>query len=133
MQGNTKTVKRHEVMRGKIREIYYDSNQIYGATKIYAILKDQGEAATVAFVRELMLEMGLQSIRIGSKKRHYDYDETRKCQNIVNRNFRTEHPSQIRVSDVAYYRFKEKQYFICIIMDLYARRVIAGRSGYSFL
>lgn len=76
--------------------IYYDSNQIYGATKIYAILKDQGEAATVVFVRELMLEMGLQSIRIGSKKRHYDYDETRKCQNIVNRNFRTEHEYSAR-------------------------------------
>lgn len=94
-----------------------------------AILKDQGERVTVEFVRELMREMDLQSIRIGSKKRHYD--ETRKCQNIVKRNFTAEHPNQIWVSDVTYYRFDEMQYFICVIMDLYARRVIAYKVGYS--
>ena len=129
LKGNTQAAKRREVMKKKIQDIYYDSNQIYGAAKIHAILKDQGEAVTVAFVRELMKEMDLQSIRIGAKKRHYD--ETRKCQNIVKRNFYAERPNQIWVSDVTYYRFKEKQYFICVIMDLYARRVIAHKVGYS--
>lgn len=129
LKGNTQAARRREVMKKKIKDIYYDSNQIYGAAKIHAILKDQGEAVTVAFVRELMREMDLQSIRIGAKKRHYD--ETRKCQNIVKRNFYAERPNQIWVSDVTYYRFKEKQYFICVIMDLYARRVIAHKVGYS--
>lgn len=73
--------------------------------------------------------MNLQSIRIGAKKRHYD--KTRKCQNIVKRNFYAERPNQIWVSDVTYYRLKEKQYFICVVMDLYARRVIAYKIGYS--
>ena len=129
LKGNTQAAKRREVMKAKIRDTYYDSNQIYGAAKIHAILKDQGERVTVEFVRELMREMDLQSIRIGSKKRHYD--ETRKCQNIVKRNFTAEHPNQIWVSDVTYYRFDEMQYFICVIMDLYARRVIAYKIGYS--
>lgn len=129
LKGNTQAAKRREMMKKKIQDIYYDSNQIYGAAKIHAILKDQGEAVTVAFVQELMREMDLQSIRIGAKKRHYD--ETRKCQNIVKRNFYAERPNQIWVSDVTYYRFKEKQYFICVIMDLYARRVIAYKVGYS--
>ena len=70
LKGNTQAAKRREVMKAKIRDIYYDSNQIYGAAKIHAILKDQGERVTVEFVRELMREMDLQSIRIGSKKRH---------------------------------------------------------------
>ena len=104
LKGNTQAAKRREVMKKKIQDIYYDCNQIYGAAKIHAILKDQGEAVTVAFVRELMKEMDLQSIRIGAKKRHYD--ETRKCQNIVKRNFYAERPNQIWVSDVTYYRFK---------------------------
>lgn len=129
LKGNTQAAKRREVMKKEIQDIYYDSNQIYGAAKIHAILKDRGEAVTVAFVRELMREMDSQSIRIGAKKRHYD--ETRKCQNIVKRNFYAERPNQIWVSDVTYYRFKEKQYFICVIMDLYARRVIAHKVGYS--
>lgn len=125
LKGNTQAAKRREVMKAKIRDIYYDSNQIYGAAK----MKDQGEAVTVEYVRELMREMGLQSIRIGSKKRHYD--EIRKCQNIVKRQFNAEYPNQIWVSDVTYYRFNETQYFICVIMDLYARRVIAYKVGYS--
>lgn len=129
LKGNTQAAKRRKAMKARIRDIYYDSNQIYGAAKIHAILKDQGEAVTVAYVRELMREMDLQSIRIGSKKRHYD--ETRKCQNIVKRNFNVEYPNQIWVSDVTYYRFDEMQYFICVIMDLYARRVIAYKVGYS--
>ncbi len=102
LRGNTQAAKRREIMKAKIRDIYYDGNQIYGAAKIHAILKDQGEAVTVEYVRELMREMDLQSIRIGSKKRHYD--ETRKCQNIVKRNFITECPNQIWVSDVTYYK-----------------------------
>lgn len=76
-----------------------------------------------------MWEMSLQSIRIGSKKQ--DHDETRKCQNIVKRNFQAEHPNQIWVSDVTYFRFNEMQYIICVIMDLYARRVIVHKVGYS--
>lgn len=70
------------MMSVKNRGIYYDSNQIYGAAKIHAILKDQGEKVTV---EKLMREMDLQSIRIGAKKRHFD--EKRKCQNIVKCNF----------------------------------------------
>ena len=73
--------------------------------------------------------MGLESIRSGAKKQFED--ETRKCQNLVKRQFKTDRPDQIWVSDVTYYRFKDKQYFICAIIDLYARKVIAYKIGYS--
>lgn len=104
--------------------------EFYIAHQMYLVFNDVTSfGLPLAFVRELMREMDLQSIRIGSKKRHYD--ETRKCQNIVKRNFYAERPNQIWVSDVTYYRFKEKQYFICVILDLYARRVIGYKVGYS--
>lgn len=126
-KGNTVAARRREEMRQKILEIFYDSNQIFGAPKIAAVLKDRGEVVSRAFVAELMKEMGLNSIRSGAKKQYYD--ESRKCRNHVQRKFSTDRPNQIWVSDVTYYRFKEKQYFICAIIDLFSRRVVAYKVG----
>ena len=128
-KGNTVAARRREEMRHKILEIFYDSNQIFGAPKITAVLKDRGEVVSRAFVAELMKEMGLTSIRSGAKKQYYD--ESRKCRNHVQRKFSTDRPNQIWVSDVTYYRFKEKQYFICAIIDLFSRRVVAYKVGYG--
>ena len=128
-KGNTVAARRREEMRERILRIYYDSNQIFGAPKIAAILKESGIPVTKGFVSELMQEMGLCSIRSGAKKQYTD--ESRKCKNLVKRQFKTDRPNQIWVSDVTYFRFKEKQYFICAIIDLYARRVIAHKVGFS--
>lgn len=128
-RGNTVAARRREEMRHKIMAIFYDSNQVFGAPKITAILKDQGEVVSRGFVSELMREMGLVSIRSGAKKQFED--ESRKCKNLVKRKFKTDRPNQIWVSDVTYYRFKEKQYFICVIIDLYSRKVVGYKVGFS--
>lgn len=128
-RGNTVAARRREEMRHKIMAIFYDSNQVFGAPKITAILKDQGEVVSRGFVSELMKEMGLVSIRSGAKKQFED--ESRKCKNLVKRKFKTDQPNQIWVSDVTYYRFKEKQYFICVIIDLYSRKVVGYKVGFS--
>lgn len=126
-KGNTAAARRREEMRQKITAIFYDTNQVFGAPKITAILKAQGEVVSRGYVSELMKEMGLVSIRSGSKKQFED--ESRKCRNFVKRKFKTDNPNQIWVSDVTYYRFKEKPYFICAIIDLYSRKVVAHRVG----
>ena len=42
-KGNTVAARRREEMRERILRIYYDSNQIFGAPKLAAILKDLSE------------------------------------------------------------------------------------------
>lgn len=128
-KGDTAAARRREEMRERILRIYYDSNQIFGAPKIAAVLKESGIPVTKGYVSELMQEMGLSSIRSGAKKQFMD--ESRKCRNLVKRQFKTDRPNQIWVSDVTYFRFKDKQYYICVIIDLYARRVIAYKVGFS--
>ena len=59
--------KRKEELRVKIQRIYDDNNQIFGAGKIYAIMKDEGYHTSVEMVRSLMRNMGLYSIRNGAK------------------------------------------------------------------
>ena len=44
--------------------------------------------------------------------------------NIIKQHFKTTHPNEIWVSDVTYFKLKNKQYYICVIIDLFSRKVV---------
>lgn len=117
--------KRREMLRLRIQEIFDDNRQIFGAAKITAILKDDGYRTSVTMVRELMRDMGLTSIRQDAKAL-YD-KERRTYKNHLNQQFHAERPNQLWVGDVTYFRFGDHKFFICVILDLYARKAIACR------
>ena len=119
--------KRREELRGHIRKVFEDSNQIFGAAKIAAVLREQGINTTIETVRQLMREMELTSVRKGAKKQYED--ESRKTRNIVKRNFQVDRPNAVWVSDVTFFHLNDLYYCICIIMDLYARKIISHRVG----
>lgn len=89
---NTWYAKRKEEMRVKIQQIYDDSNQIFGAGKIYAIMKEEGYHTSVEMVRSLMRDMGLYSIRNGAKS--FYEKEKRRYSNRLKQNFTA--PSQTK-------------------------------------
>ena len=120
--------KRKEELKILIQQIYDDNHQIFGAEKITAILKEQGEPVTAPTVRELMKEMGLLSVRLTAKTL-YDREHKKPPTNLLNQQFYIERPNQVWVSDVTQFRFNQKTYYICAIIDLYARYVIAYRIG----
>ena len=120
---NTCYAKRKEELRLKIQEIYDESNQIFGSKKIAAILKGRGVRVSEKMVLSLMQDMGLVSIRMNSKK-IYD-KEQRAYKNHLNQQFNPDKPNQVWVSDITYFRFNKRNYYICAIIDLYARAVIA--------
>ncbi len=74
-------------------------------------------------VRELMRDMGLISIRQESKD--YYEKESLKYKNHLNQNFDTNAPNEVWVSDITYFKSKNKAYYICVIIDLFSRMVIA--------
>lgn len=126
-RNNTWYNKRREELRIKIQEIYDDSNQIFGAEKIAAVLKSQGYKVSIDMVRELMHDMGLISIRQEAKS-FYDR-HTRKYRDYVNQKFHTDKPNQIWVSDVTFFRFNNKAYYICVVIDLFSRKVVGYKIG----
>ena len=111
----------------QIQEIYDDSNQIYGSPKIAAVLKTRGIRVTEGMVRQLMQDMGLISIRENAKD-YYDR-EKRKHKNYLNQQFHTTRPNEVWVSDITCFRYNEKYYYICVVIDLYARKVIGYKIG----
>ena len=120
-------VKRQEEFREKILEIYDESNQIFGAAKIAAVLKEKGYRISDKMVRDLMRDMGLISIRQDAKS-IYD-KEQRKLKNRLNQQFNVSKPNEVWVSDVTYFRWNEKNIYICAVLDLYARRVVGYKIG----
>ncbi len=120
---NTWYAKRKEKLRIAIQEIYDENRQIFGAGKIATIMRNDGIAVSEKMVRSLMKDMGIGSIRQTSKKLYED--ECKKHKNYVNQQFDTKAPNEVWVSDVTYFKFNDKAYYICVILDLFSRKVIS--------
>ena len=118
--------KKRNVLKPMIQKIFYDSKQVFGSGKITAILKDRGYRVSAKMVSALMHEMGLFTIRT-SAKTLYLMNENIKKENMLKRNFHVKEPNQVWVSDVTYFRFRKFKYYICVMIDLFSRKVIACR------
>ena len=124
---NTWYAKRREALRIQIQEVFDENSQIFGARKIAAILRNKGVKVSDEMVRELMKDMGLVSIRQEAKKLYTD--DIKRHKNYLNQEFDPDAPNQVWVSDITYFKCNGKSYYICVIIDLYARKVIAYKAG----
>lgn len=115
--------QRREELRIEIKQIYDDSNQIFGAKKICAVLKERGHSITKEMVAELVRDLGLCSIRQDAKDL-YKKDQ-RQLKNTLNQQFDTSRPDEVWVSDVTCFRTNGKNHYICVVLDLYSRMVIS--------
>ena len=121
---NTWYSERREILREEILKIYEENRQIFGAGKITAILKQNGYRTSKRTVALLMHDMGLQSVRHRAKA---IYEKEVKNKNKVNQRFQTSRPNEIWVSDVTYFKTQYNSYYICVILDLYSRKIISYR------
>jgi len=117
--------KRREEMRAHIKAVFEDSRQRYGANKVCAVLTDRGIRVTPKYVAELMREMDLNSVNKDSKREHKKKLSLNKKQNVLQRKFNTIAPNIVWVSDVTCFKVKEQYFYICVIMDLFSRRVVS--------
>lgn len=124
---NTWYAKRKEELRLRIQEIYDENRQIFGADKIATIMKNEGITVSKEMVRKLMREMGIGSVRQNAKKLYED--ESKKHKNYLNQQFDIHAPNEVWVSDVTYFKFNEKAYYICVVIDLFSRKVISYKVG----
>lgn len=108
----------------QILQVYEESNQIFGAKKIKAVLSSRGVAVSDKIVAELMSEMNISSIRTEAKKNYLRFN-TDKKKDSLKMNFTVEAPNEVWVSDVTYYKLNGKFHYICAIIDLYSRKVVA--------
>lgn len=119
--------KRRENLRIKIREVYDDSNQIFGAGKITAVMNTKGYRVSEKMVRNLMHDMSITSIRQSAKALYVK--DSKKFKNYLNQQFHTDKPNQVWVSDITYFKYENKSYYIYVILDLFSRMVAGYKIG----
>ena len=108
-----------------VKKIFTDSQERFGARKIKSVLKQQGFIVSEFHISRLMKQMDLvcKQVRLryfSTTNRKYKY-----YRNKVQRKFITESPNLIWVSDITHVYVKNIDYSIGVIIDLYARKVIA--------
>ncbi len=124
-RGESKSAKRRRELFPIIEEIYHESNQIYGAGKVTAIMRERGIAVSESYVASIMHENGLFSIRNGAKTLYYRNKERK--ENIIKQNFTVTAPNEVWVCDITSFHLNGKTYYLCVIIDLYARKIIAWK------
>lgn len=117
--------KRREEMKEHIQKAFDESRQRFGANKIAVVLAEQGIHTSPKYVAELMREMGLQSVSIYSKRDYQKSVRMEKRQNVLQRQFQVSEPNRVWVSDVTCFKVNEKYIYVCVIIDLFSRKVIA--------
>ena len=116
---------RRDELSAKILQVYEESNQIFGAKKIRFVLAEQGVFTSEKMVSELMREMNIASIRLSAKRDHLLLNRDRRKRDHLKKDFSAQRPNQAWVSDITYFKLKGKMLFICAIIDLHSRKVIA--------
>ena len=114
-------------MKEHIQAVFDESQQRFGANKIAAMLADRGVRTSPKYVAELMREMGLQSVSIYSKRDYQKSERLAKKQNMLQRQFKVDEPNRVWISDITCFKVNGKYLYVCVILDLFSRKVVAHR------
>ncbi|WP_341271459.1 IS3 family transposase [Clostridium cellulovorans] len=120
------TQKRKEAVKVKIKDIYDDSKQNYGAPKIAKKLQQDGEIISQRTVGKYMEELGIKAQWIKPwTVTTKDSDFSNELQNILDEQFNPERPNAVWCSDITYIWTTDGFVYLTSIMDLYSRKIIA--------
>ena len=124
-RGNAWFEKRREEYRILIRDVFDEYRQVLGAEKIRTVLVQRGHQVSTEYVARLMKEMGLSSVRTTAKQNYLNLRESGKKRNVLRQQFNATRPNEVWVSDVTCFRLQDRNHYICVILDLFSRKVIA--------
>jgi putative transposase len=110
---------------GQIQQIQVEVNRRYGSPRMTAELRRRGRRIGHNRVARIMRENELGARR---KKRFVLTTRSEKGQkvaeNLLARNFEVSAPNRVWVSDITYVATAKGWVFLCIVLDLYSRRVV---------
>ena len=117
--------RRDECLTDLVKTSSLKSRGTYGSPRIHADLKAQGEAVSRKRVARLMRENGLRG-RVKRKYRHprSQRPETTPAPNLLDRSFEQVGPNRAWASDITYLETAEGWLFLCVVVDLFSRRVV---------
>ena len=115
----------NERIKQLILVIYASFDKRLGAYKIAVVLeRDYGIRISVGRVYRLMKTLNLPKMST-RKPRHHSFFDSPDCNNKLEQEFSQKAPNLVWVSDITYIRVSGFWCYLCVILDLYSRKVIA--------
>ena len=108
-----------------IRQAWADSGKVYGYRKLTDDLRDQGEQISENRVARLASLAGIAA-HVGYRRRpgRYGGKPAIVAENRLEQQFKVAAPDQVWVTDITYLRTHEGWLYLCIVIDLFSRRVV---------
>lgn len=124
----TQVQKEDEIYKLRILELYNLHNGRLGTIKISELLRQEGFNCSQKRISRLMKELELKATRTVRAKKITipQKNNNPDLKNILKRKFYPTTPNKAWVCDFSQFNIDYRQkYFICIIMDLFSRKVIS--------
>ena len=109
----------------RIEEIHDESDGTYGAPRIHAELKAEGDGASRNRVARVMREAGIEGVsRRKWTKTTLRGEDARPAPDLVDRDFTATGPDQLWVADITYIPTWAGFLYLAIVLDVWSRRVV---------
>jgi transposase InsO family protein len=114
----------------EIINIFNKNRKVYGTRRIKVELSKIGYKISRKKISQIMKKYNLVS---KYTKKYYKVHKSRyneeKIENLINREFNSEEKLEKVVSDLTYVDIKGKWHYICILLDIYNRKIIGYSAG----
>ena len=114
----------------EMKAVHAESRRTYGSPRIHAELRELGRHVSRKRVARLMKRHG---IRPKQKRKFRTTTDSSHAlpvaENILDREFDVDEPNRAWASDITYVLTKEGWLYLCVILDLFSRRVVGWAAG----
>jgi putative transposase len=120
----------NEIIKKEIIQIFEASKKRYGYPRVHKVLVSKNIKCGINKVAKFMKENDLRAKAKKKYKATTDSDHDNKVyENILDRNFNVNKPDTVWVSDITYVYTREGWLYLCVIIDLYSRKVVGYSTG----
>ncbi|PRY85250.1 IS3 family transposase, partial [Donghicola tyrosinivorans] len=116
----------------KIEAIWEENRKLFGARKIWHVLRRDSEDVARCTVERLMKVLGARGVVRGKKVVTTNPDKSCACpDDKVNRQFFADCPNQLWVSDFTYVSTWSGTVYVAFVIDVFARQIVGWRASTS--
>ena len=121
----SKVEDKYNNIKNLIQLIYHQHKERFGYRRITLELKNRGIIINHKTVLRLMKDLGLKSLIRGKKYKSYRGKQGKIAPNILERNFKTNHPNQKWATDITEFNVSGKKLYLSPIIDLFNGEIIS--------
>lgn len=113
-----------------LKAVYWQHYARLGAPSLVHDMHDLGYIMSERTVGRMLQKLGLRS-KIARKYKHTTDSNHRlpTAPNLLDRQFTVTHPNKVWTTDITYIRTKEGWLYLCVMLDLFSRRIVGWQTS----